>query len=258
MGDFGAARQLQRSEWCWLYPQARPPHTQPRAPPPPFRPRRSSLSIDLDGLVDGLLGPSKTPTSPRPRAPRRSPPPPRNPTSRSRAARPKPSPTPDRHPAARGTPGARDPAARDPCRARAGRACGSRPRPVNRSAGPGRRRPGRESSAGPQKPPRRRRPLPPRRRRPPPPLPRPLLVAPQRRRPSPAPAAPRWRPRQRAKPPDRRLCWAWASASLHCPSSPVLWSCGCGASDGADGSSPGRRIRGRNPHRCEIKHFYAL
>ena len=101
-----------------------------------------SLSIDLDGLVDGLLGPSKTPT-PSPSSP--SP----QPTASEEPDEPEPSRTADAvthaddRSAARGTPGARDPAAHHPCRARAGRARGSRAGPVSRIAGPGRRRPGR-------------------------------------------------------------------------------------------------------------------
>ncbi len=72
MGDFGAARRLPRSEWCWLFPQARLPHMRPRAVPlPPPLPGATDLqSLGLAGLIDGLLTPSKHPTpSPVPSRP---------------------------------------------------------------------------------------------------------------------------------------------------------------------------------------------
>ena len=192
MGDFGAARHLQRSEWCWLYRRARPPLTQPRAPPPP-----------------------------------------RNPTSLSRAARrsrhpPRRSPRSPWHPRCLGRRSLRRPCPRRPC-PRFPPLC-SQPQRRRRPSVPRLRisRPGRRRPLKPQ-----------RRRRPPPTLPRPPLAARQQPRPSPAQAVLPWRLRQRARPPDRRLCWAWVSASLHCPSSPVVWFCGCGASDDADSSLPG-------------------
>ena len=152
MGDSGAARQLQRSEWCWLYPQARPPHTQPRAPPPPFRPRRARCpSTSTAWLTDCSV--LRRRPRPRPRAPHRSPP--LRGTRRAGAEPHAEAVThPDAHPAARGTPGARDPAARAPLpRPRRPRLAVPVPGTVNRSAGTGRRRPGRDPG------PRRSRPV---------------------------------------------------------------------------------------------------
>ena len=84
MGDSGAARQLQRLEWYWLSPQARLPHTPPRASPPRFRPVRTCCPSTSTA---SWMACSTTRRTPRPRRPPRSPRPRRTLTSRSRAAR---------------------------------------------------------------------------------------------------------------------------------------------------------------------------
>ena len=263
MGDFGAARQLQRSEWYWLYPQARLPHTPPRAPPPPvpaaYNARCPSTSTALLDWTARPLGRTPTPSS----RPRRSPPPPRTPTNRSRAAPPKPSPAPvHAHPAASRTPAA--PAVpRSPPRLRplAAPAAG-RPSPrLGRSAGAARTaapgtRPGAEVPA--------------------PELPAGDVTA----GPAPsstAPATPSTaaaasptasggarhgsRPSPRSgstvhgghvnAPGGRTVALAGPgrSASWHCPSSPVVWSCGCAASEQLTAPARQRRNRSRDSPR---------
>lgn len=235
MGDSGAARQLQRLEWYWLYPQARLPHTPLRASPPRFRPVRTCCPSTSTA---SWMACSTTRRTPLPRRPPRSPRPRRTLTSRSRAARrgnlplqvrrslrspPRPRPLPSLSP----------PRLRPPSPL-----C---PRPASRRRSPRRRLPSLKFPPPKRQPPKRRpltlrpgqrrrapRPQP---RRPPPPRRRRLRAAPPRSRPTRALAVRRWRPPQRVSPGGRPPCWAWGSDSWRCPSSPVPWSCGCAASE---------------------------
>ena len=221
------------------------------------RPRRRWL--------DGLLGPSTTP-SPSPSSP--SPQPSRlrgTPTSRSRAAPPKPSPAHGRR-SLRSPRHPRHPRPRSPpplarlAPARAGQS------PAQRPVGPRRRAPAADSAGRPgagrrQQPPA----VPPSNYRPASPSTAAAASPTATGGPPTASAEPRsgstsmeaTSTRQPAGPSP--VAGPGASASWRCPSSPVSWSCGCAASDGA-GRLPARqrRIRRPNPHRCEIKHFYAL
>lgn len=212
MGDFGAARQLQRSEWYWLSQQARLPHKQPRASPPPVRflplfpPRQTCWHLTSAVWLTACSHPPGSPRRVlRRRVPPRSPPPPGSLTIRSRAA---PRRIPRRSPALPGPWRLRFP--RPPPRERPSL---SRLRfPASRP--PSRSPPAPPSPAQPRLPRQRRRR--PRRRRTRPRRPRPQPVAPQRRRPGPAPGAPRWKQRRRVSLSDRRRCSAWASAWLYC------------------------------------------
>ena len=238
MGDSGAARQLQRLEWYWHYPQARLPHTPPRASPPRFRPVRTCCPSTSTA---SWMACSTTRRTPRPRRPPRSPRPRRTLTSRSRAARRGNLPLPLRR-SLRSPPRLRHLRSLSPPRLRPpSPRC---PRPASRRRSPRRRPPSLKcrqlkcrslkrrplKSRSERRPGQRRRTPPPQRRRPPPRR-RQLRVAPPRRRLTRAPAARRWRPPQRVSPADRPPCWAWGSDSWHCPSSPVPWSCGCAASE---------------------------
>ncbi len=84
MGDSGAARQLQRLEWYWHSPQARLPHTPPRASPPRFR--RAPTCCPSTSTASWMAC-STTRRTPLPRRPPRSPRPRKTLTNRSRAAR---------------------------------------------------------------------------------------------------------------------------------------------------------------------------
>ena len=204
--------------------------------PPPFRPRQTSLSLGLDGLIDGLLtprSPHAEPLAVQPLAaahrPPRTPDEPEPEPSSPEAVDPSPGPPRPAapYPTGVGTP----PAVRRP----PGRRPAAPPRPAGSSAaggppvrrhraGPGSRhrqrgrRPGRRPrpapSAGPWQRPRRERRVDAGHGRCRPDQPRP---APQRRRPSPAPAAPRWRRRQPGNRPAPPPLLGWASASWHCP-----------------------------------------
>ncbi len=243
MGDFGAARQLQRSEWYWLSHQARLPHKQPQASPPlvqflpQFPQRQTCCPLTSAAWLTACSHPQSRPRRVlRRRVPPRSPPPPGSRTIRSRAA-PRsnlprspalPSPwylrsprfrrPPLRERPRRQRPRFRFPASRLP----------SRPRPAQRR--PATPRPAKPRLRIPRQRPRR-----PRHRLTRPRPPRQQPVAPQRRRPSPVPGAPRWKQRRCGSPSDRRRCSAWASASLYCLLPPASWSCACAASDSTRG-----------------------
>lgn len=236
MGGFGAARQLQRSEWYWLSQQARLPRTLPRASPPPVRflppfPPRTCWHLTSAAWLTACSHPTGSPRRVlRGRVPPRSPPPPGSLTIRSRAV---PRSNLRRSPAPPGPWRLRFPL--PPPRERPSR---------QRLRFPARRPPSRSPPANPSpaKPrlPRQRRRRP-RRRRTRPRRPRPQPVAPQRRRPGPVPGAPRWKQRRRVSLSDLRRCSAWASASLYCPWPPALSSCACAGPDSTDDPCRARR-----------------
>ena len=240
MGDSGAARQLQRLEWYWHSPQARLPHTPPRASPPRFRPVRTCCPSTSTAF---WMACSTTRRTPLRRRPPRSPRPRRTLTSRSRAARRGNLPLQVRR-SLRSPPRPRHLRSLSPPRLRPlspPRLRPPSPRPASRRRRPRRRPPSLKCPPPKRRPPacrpltlrpgQRRRAPRPQRRRPPPPRRRRLRVALPRSRPTRAPAARRWRPPQRVSPADRPPCWAWGSDSWRCPSSPVPWSCGCAASE---------------------------
>ena len=91
MGESDASLRLPRSERCWLCPQ----EFLPRTPQPPRQQRlrnggsRSSLTLGLDDLIDGLIGsPQPTPSQPPTSSPT-----PTKPTPTKKAT-PSPQPTP--------------------------------------------------------------------------------------------------------------------------------------------------------------------